>query len=79
MALANEGDLLGQMLKEANQHIQQAEKELDENRQHISSHRTEQLSLRSQLVELRAQSANSMTDCGHLRKGLASREGELRE
>ena len=78
-AMENETALLRQMLKEANQKIQNAEQSLGSHRDQVQTLQAEQLSLRSQLVGVRAQLASAMTECGRLRKDLASRETDLRE
>jgi N-acetylneuraminic acid mutarotase len=76
-AVEEESASLRQLLKDANQRVEESQTQIMEERRRLHDFESQQSSLLSQIVALRAQLSNALTDSAELRKSLANRDADL--
>ncbi|KAJ4485930.1 hypothetical protein J3R30DRAFT_3282095 [Lentinula aciculospora] len=76
-AVEEECASLRQLLKDANQRVEESQTQVMEERRRLWEHEAQQSSLLSQIVALRAQLSNAITEGGDLRQRVAQRDDDL--
>ncbi|KAJ3750623.1 hypothetical protein DFH05DRAFT_1518765 [Lentinula detonsa] len=77
-AVEEESASLRQLLKDANQRVEESQTQTMEERRKLREYEARQSSLLSQIVALRAQLSNALIENGGLQQNLADRDADLR-
>ncbi|KAJ3768819.1 hypothetical protein FB446DRAFT_694490 [Lentinula raphanica] len=76
-AVEEESASLRQLLKDANQRVEESQTQIMEERRKLREYEAQQSSLLSQIVALRAQVSNALNETGDLRRSLTERDAEF--
>ncbi|KAJ4484910.1 hypothetical protein C8J55DRAFT_452826 [Lentinula edodes] len=76
-AVEEESASLRQLLKDANQRVEESQTQIMEEHRRLREYEAQQSSLLSQIVALRAQLSNAFTENGDIRQSLAQRDTDL--
>lgn len=76
-AVEEESASLRQLLKDANQRVEESQTQIMEEHRRLREYEAQQSSLLSQIVALRAQLSNALTENGDIRQSLAQRDTDL--